>query len=161
MNRRLAALVSLPLLSLSASTAALADDMDNAPGSMCVGAGYSLTVNTAGQAENPQAFTVTAICPSERKVINGAFATNFSATVWVSDQSTTSDVCCKAVSRLPSGVTKESALVCTTGTTSNTGLTIPVVTDGYTFAHFYLQCQLPGVESGKTSRILTFRSIQS
>jgi hypothetical protein len=159
MNRHFAALLSIPLLSLS--TAALADEVDNAPGSMCVGAGYDLTPNTSGHVENTQSFTVSAICPSERRVINGAFTTNFSATVWVSDQSTTSDVCCKAVSRTPNGGYKESAWVCTTGTTSNTGLTIPVVNDGYTFAHFYLQCTLPGVEAGKTSRVLTFRSTQS
>lgn len=161
MNRRFAALVSLPLLSLAASTVALGDDMDNAPGSMCVGAGQQLTVNTAGQSENPHAFSVSAICPTERKVIAGAFATNFSATVWVSDQNTTTDVCCRAVSRLPNGVTKESPWTCSTGTTSNTGLTIPVVNEPYTFAHFFLQCTLPAVEAGKTSRVLTFRSIQS
>jgi hypothetical protein len=51
--------------------------------------------------------------------------------------------------------------VCTSGTSSNAALTIPVITDGYTFAHFYLQCTLPGAEAGKTSRILTFRSTQS
>jgi hypothetical protein len=161
MNRRFAALLSLPLLSLSLSNPALADESDNAPGSMCVGAGYDLTVNTLGQAENPQSFTVSAICPSERRVINGAFATNFSATVWVSDQNSTYNVCCKAVSRTPSGNVQESPWACTSGTSSNTALTIPVITDGYTFAHFYLQCTLPGAEAGKTSRILTFRSTQS
>jgi hypothetical protein len=161
MNRRFAALLSLPLLSLTASTLALAEEMDNAPGSMCVGAGYDLNPNTLGQTENPQSFTVSAICPSERRVINGAFATNYSATVWVSDQNSTSDVCCKAVSRTPSGNVKESAWACSTGMSSNTALNVPVITDGYTFAHFYLQCTLPGAEAGRTSRILTFRSIQS
>ncbi len=161
MNRRFAALLSIPLLSLSLSTTALANESDNAPGSMCVGAGYDLTVNTLGQAENPQTFSVSAICPSERRVINGAFATNFSATVWVSDQNSVSNVCCKAVSRQPAGPVQESPWVCTSGTSSNAALTIPVITDGYTFAHFYLQCTLPGAEAGKTSRILTFRSTQS
>jgi hypothetical protein len=159
MNRRLTSLLSLSLLSLSAP--ALADDLDNAPGAMCVGAGAALTPNTLGHVENPQSSSVTAICPSERRVVNGVFATHFSATVWVSDQSSSSDVCCKAVSRTPNGNTQESASVCSSGISSNTSLSIPVITDGFTFAHFYLQCTLPAVEAGKTSRILTFRSIQS
>jgi hypothetical protein len=161
MNSRFAALLSIPFLSLSASTTALADEMDNAPGSMCVGVGYDFTVNTLGQAENPQTGTVTAICPSERRFINGAFTTKFSATVWVSDQNSSYNVCCKAVSRTPNGNVVESAWACTTGTSANYALNVPAITDGWTFAHFYLQCQVPGVEAGKTSRILTFRSTQS
>ncbi|OJH34896.1 hypothetical protein [Cystobacter ferrugineus] len=164
MNRRFTTLLSIPFLSLSVSTAALAAEEDNAPGAMCVGVGHDLRVNAQGQAENPQAVAVTAICPSERRLINGSFATRFSATVWVSDQSTQLSACCRAVSRVPNGASVvESPWSCTstTGTSSNTQLTIQEITDGWTFAHFYIQCVVPPVEAGKTSRILTFRSTQS
>lgn len=161
MNRRLTQLLSIPVLSLSVFTSALAAEADNAPGAMCVGAGHDLTVNTSGQAENPQPVAVTAICPSERRLINGAFTTHYSATVWVSDQNTSTNVCCRAVSRTPAGNVHESAWACTSGTSSNTQLDIAEITEGFTFGHFYLQCTLPAAEAGKTSRILTFRSTQS
>jgi hypothetical protein len=82
MSKRLVFMLSLPFAVVVGSRV-VRSDLDNAPGSMCVAAAGALTVNTAGQVENKGTVNATAICPTERKMINGALATNFSATVWV------------------------------------------------------------------------------
>lgn len=152
----------LPLSILIAGTVA-ADERDNAPGSMCVGVnGGVLTTGSSGFAENKQSSVVTAVCPSERKFVNGAFTTKFSAQVFVNDASTTSNICCRSVIRDTNGSTAESADVCTSGTTGSgsTTLTTPQVTWSYTFAHYMVRCTVPAITGTSTSKIFTYRSIQ-
>lgn len=136
--------------------------MENMPGSMCVGTNAALTVTSNGNADNATASTVTAICPVERAMINGALALNFSGRVWVNDRNATSDVCCRVVGRTPNGGSEVlGTSVCSTGnSTSDQSLDLPGITQGYTFASFYIRCTLPAVGSGN-SRILTYRGTQS
>lgn len=149
------------LLSLAMMPLALAQDIDNAPGSYCVGAGGVLSVNTSGNVENKTASAVTGICPAERKVIGGSWATHFSARVWVMDQSASQNVCCRVLSRTPNGVVKTGAEVCSTGaSTDDQSLDLPEIVEGYTFAHFFVRCSVPAIDGIKTSRILTVRTIQ-
>jgi hypothetical protein len=162
MSKRLVFMLSLPFAVVVGSRV-VRSDLDNAPGSMCVAAAGALTVNTAGQVENKGTVNATAICPTERKMINGALATNFSATVWVLDQHSVGNICCTVVSHQPNGVIKESAtLACSSGSSASyQALSVPGITEPATFADWFVRCTVPLPESGKTSRILTYRSTQS
>lgn len=162
MRQRFFLTLILPATLLVAATVS-ADEMDNAPGSMCVGVnGGVLTTGSSGYAENKQTSSVTAVCPAERKNINGSWATVFKAQVFVNDASSSADICCRAVIRDTGGRTAESSDVCTSGTTGSgsTTLTTPEVTWSYTFAHFMVRCTVPAINGSSTSKILTFRSIQ-
>ncbi len=138
-----------------------AAEMTNAPGSACIAAGSAvLTARTDGQAENQGAAGLTAVCPVDRKQIGSSLATVLSGRVWVVDQHSTQDVCCRVVTKNPNGAAKLGDLVCSTGESSNDqALSLPSVTDPYTFSHFWIQCSVPAME-GAASRILTVRSTQ-
>jgi hypothetical protein len=134
---------------------------DNIPGSMCVGTNAALTVTTGSNVENGTSSTVTAVCPAERLMIDGALTKNFSSRVWVNDRHATADVCCRVVSRTPNGNQVQGTEVCSSGnSTADQSLDLPGINEPYTFAHFFVKCTLPAVGSG-ASRILTYRSIQS
>ncbi len=148
-------------LVLFAAPAAVNADLDNSPGSMCVGTNAPLTVTSNGHADNVNAAAVTAICPTERLMVGGALTTNFSARVWAVDRHSTQNVCCRVVSRTPNGNQKLGTEVCSAGNSaSDVSLDLPGIVEPYTFAHFFVRCSMPPTETGN-SRIITFRSIQS
>jgi hypothetical protein len=145
---------------LSLAGTAFATSTDNSPGALCVGTtGGSLTNTSDGEAQNLNGATVTAICPVERPISPTA-ATVISGRAFVVDQSTTGDVCCRMVSKNPSGGAKiVSAFVCTSGSSSSMQiLDTPQITDTTTFSHFYIECSVPAAASAP-SKILTYRSI--
>jgi hypothetical protein len=159
MKRRIAAL-AFGFLAASAVPLLVRAGTDNLPGSMCVGTNAPLTVTSNGNADNINAVAVTAVCPAERLMVNGALTTNFSSRVWVNDRHTTQGVCCRVVSRTPNGGTKLGTEVCSSGSTGDEALDLPGVTDNYTFAHFFVRCTMPPSQTGN-SRIITYRSTQS
>lgn len=141
---------------------ALAASTNNAPGSACTAtSGASLSVRDDGEAENLSAGLVTAICPAERPIGTGETTTSLSGKVFVVDQSTTSNVCCRAVSKNPNGVKVTGAWSCSTGSSSGyQSLDLAAISDSYTYSSFYLECQVPAVSSGNASRIQMYRTVQ-
>lgn len=138
----------------------LADDATS-PASVCRPQDSgSLNALSNGGVENPTSSTVTALCPVERKWANGGWKTKLSGTVWALDRSASTDSCCRAVSRNPSGGNVVGSWVCTSGSsTSYQSLSVPQITDNTTFSHFYLECQVPGA-SGARSGLLSFKATQ-
>jgi hypothetical protein len=151
----------IAVLIMGGATVALAAETANVPPSTCVAASGTLTVRTDGQVENQGASSVTAICPADRKIVNGSFTTTFSARVWVVDQHSTQGVCCRAMSKNPSsGTVVTGTEICSSSESSrDQSLTTPSITDAYTYRHFYVQCTLPPLE-GAASRLLTVRTTQ-
>lgn len=148
-------------LELGWSETTMAEEIDNAPGSMCVGTDTALSPTSRGYLENRTSSLQTAVCPTERLAVGGAFTTNFRARIWVSDQHSSFNTCCSALVVEPGGNWVESEWVCTDGKTGGKFLETPSITYGYTFAHYMVRCLLPPVEGGKASAIQTFRSYQS
>jgi hypothetical protein len=133
----------------------------NVPGAACVAIeGASLTVNSDGEAVNLGGQLVTAVCPAERPIGSGG-TSKASGTVFVIDRSPAENVCCWMVSQNPGGSRIESNHVCS-ASSSNVfqTLALPQVTDGRTFSHFVVECDVPGVSGGAASRILTYRITQ-
>ncbi|WNG47127.1 hypothetical protein F0U60_25625 [Archangium minus] len=149
------------LTGILAAGATLADSTQNAPGAACVAInGASLTVRDDGEAENRTASLVTAICPAERPIGTGT-TTTLSGRVFVVDQSTTSEVCCRAVSKNPLGAKVTGAWQCSTGSSANyQALDLASLSDTYTFSSFYLECQVPALSGGNASRIQMYRATQ-
>jgi hypothetical protein len=133
----------------------------NTPGASCVAAGSgTLNVRSDGEAENATASTVTAVCPAERQA-GADLTTKVSGQVFVVDQSTTANVCCKVVSKNAGGAVVQSATVCSAGSSSGyQSLALPEITDPFSFSHFYVQCDVPPVSAGLTSRIQMYRTTQ-
>jgi len=141
---------------------ALAASTQNAPGSACVAtSGQNLTARADGEAENQSASLVTAICPTERPIGTGATTTSLSGTVFVVDQNSSTNVCCRAVSKNPGGAKTNGAWSCSSGTSSSyQALTVAPISDAYTYSSFYLECQVPAISGGNASRIQMYRTIQ-
>lgn len=135
------------------------------PGSNCVAEGtIPISVTATGGVENPSTLsTATALCPVERIATGGAFSTNFSARVWVVDQSSSGNVCCRVVSNNPGGAQQLGTPVCSTGSAATSqSLTRPGITDTASYSHFYVTCTIPAKTAlGKTSGILTYRGVQN
>jgi hypothetical protein len=160
MQRRIGTAV-LGFLATFATPLFVTAGTENLPGSMCVGTNAALTITANGNADNATASTVTAICPTERVMISGALATNFSARVWVNDRNGSADVCCRVVSRQPNGNEVLGDSVCSTGnSTTDQSLSLPGITDRYTFSSFFVRCTMPPTSTGN-SRILTYRATES
>lgn len=154
-----AALASAALLSLAGVVYAATSI--NQPGATCVATGSgALRVRSDGEAENATTSTVTAVCPAERPA-GADLTTKVSATAFVVDQSSAGNVCCKVVSKNAGGAVVQSATVCSAGASSGyQGLSLPEITDPYSFSHFYVQCDVPAVSGGLTSRIQMVRTVQ-
>jgi hypothetical protein len=133
----------------------------NTPGAACVAVGSgTLNVRSDGEAENPTAATVTAVCPAERPA-GADLTTKVSGQVFVVDQSTIANVCCKVVSKNAGGASVQSATICSAGASSGyQALSLPEITDPFSFSHFYVQCDVPPVSAGLTSRIQMYRTTQ-
>ncbi|WP_159397594.1 hypothetical protein [Sorangium cellulosum] len=149
------------MLAVSLAGTVLADDVATYPASMCRPQDSgSLEVLSNGGVENPTSSSVTALCPVERKWEDGGWMTKLSGTAWVLDRNTSTNSCCRAVSRNPSGGNVEGTWVCTSGSsTSYQSLSVPQITDTTTFSHFYLECTVPGA-TGSTSGLLSFKATQ-
>jgi hypothetical protein len=161
-SRKMKIQVGASALLVAAGMGVALADTTNIPASTCVATGSGvLAVRSDGQVENQSASAVTAVCPVDRKQINGNFTTVFSGRVWVADQHSTANVCCKVISRNPSsGASVEGTQVCSSNEGSGAqSLTLPSLTDNTTFSHFYIQCTLPAFE-GAASRLLTVRATQ-
>lgn len=139
-----------------------AEEMDNAPASLCVPVeGSNLTVNASGLLVNKSAAAASAVCPTARKVVGGSFTSHYRATVWAVDEHPSQNVCCRTYTKNPGGAVKEGAQVCTSGTsTTYQTLELPEVVDGYTWSHFFVQCTVPPAYGTAYSRLVTFRSVQ-
>jgi hypothetical protein len=155
--------LSVSLFALStvgAAAVAFASTSANTPGASCVASTGSLFNAVTGEAANLTASTVTAVCPIDR-VIAPTVSTKVSAVVWVRDQNPSLDVCCTLNSKNPSGNLVSSPQVCSSGSSSSyQQLTLPQISDGYTYSHYYVQCSIPGTSGGAFSELLTYRSVQ-
>lgn len=153
--------ILVPALLLSGlAGAVLAATTTNSPGSACVATAGSVNVRGDGEAENVTGSTITVVCPADRP-IGGSPATKVSGTVFVIDQNPAGEVCCKVMSKNPSGAVVQSASVCSTGSSSSyQNLALPEITDTFTFSHFFIQCTIPPASAGLTSRISTYRTAQ-
>ncbi len=139
-----------------------ADDIMNFPASQCRAQDSgSLTIMSSGEVENQTLSVVTALCPVERKSVNGAFLTKLSGTVWALDESSTADVCCHAVSQNPVGGTVNGTSVCSSGSsTSYQGLVVPEITAvSGSYSNYYIVCTVPALAFG-TSGLSSYRAIQ-
>ncbi|MDI1450443.1 hypothetical protein [Polyangium sp. 6x1] len=164
MNKKHSPLKGLPILvgGLLYAGVALAASTQNAPGSACIAtSGSALSVRADGEAENTSGSLVTAICPTERPIGTGVTTTNLSGTVFVVDQNAGANVCCRAVSKNPSGAKTNGAWSCSTGSSASyQTLNVASITDTFTFSSFYLECQVPAISGGNASRIQMYRAIQ-
>ncbi len=127
------------------ASAVAAPTYENNPGASCVGSGTGeLTVTNEGEAQNQTNWTVTAVCPAERPIGAGELQTELSGKVFVVDQHPWSNVCCRAISKNPSGATQYGSWECSSGDSSGYQvLDVDPVTDNYTWSHFMLQCMVP------------------
>jgi hypothetical protein len=152
----LRALLAASLLLVAA--VAVAATTTNAPGAYCVATnGNSLTIRTDGEAENKTAVTVNALCPVERV----AGSTQVSGTVFVVDQSSSANVCCKLVSKNPSGARIDGTQACSTGSsTAGQSLSLAPITDAFSYSHFFVQCTMPPQNGASASRIQMYRTAQ-
>lgn len=159
-TQRLGAAFIATLVAVSA--AALADTSTNSPGSACVAAGAgSLNARSDGEAENTSAQAVTAVCPADRPVGTGG-TSNVSGTVFVVDQSTTGNVCCRIMSKNASDAVVQSAQVCSTGNSASYQvLSLPQISDPFTYSHYFVQCTVPPINGSLTSRIQMYRTTQN
>lgn len=159
------AITTIPLVAFFLVGTAFAVETDNAPGAFCVAtSGAAMTQLAGGEIQNPGTAIVTVNCPANRKTVAGVFTTHFSGLVFGRDNNSTTNLCCKAVSASPSA-TVNGTEVCTSGVTGAgtfSQLIIPEVIDSSTTSHFYIQCKVPGKNSGdnKLSMVYSFRSIQ-
>lgn len=137
--------------------AALADTLDNTPGGACVGS-YDkiLTVLSNGEVENRNSSTVFAICPAERPISVGK-TNKLSGNVWVIDRHSTKNTCCRAVSKNPGGAQVSGSWACSSGSsTTYQILTIPQISDSYSWSHYFFQCLIPP-KTTAASRIQMYR----
>ncbi len=145
--------------------AAVAEEVDNAPASMCVAAsGAVVNVLATGEVENANGNSVTLICPTERKTVGGVYTTKLKGKVFTRDRHTSQEICCLAGAKAPDGTATLGNRVCTTSTSpSYSILDVPELTVSSTFAHFFFQCTLPGTNPGDggRSQVVSFRSIQN
>ncbi|MGH1344074.1 MAG: hypothetical protein ACRBN8_21120 [Nannocystales bacterium] len=143
-----------------ASIAFAAPTYENNPGAACVATGDNpLSVRIDGEAENQTSSGMYAVCPAERPVDD--LATEVSGRVFVVDQHPTSNACCRAASKNPSGSYQYSSWECSSGSSSGYQiLDVDPVNDGYSWSHFMLQCYLPPMSGNAASRIQTYRVIQ-
>jgi len=133
----------------------------NTPGSACVASTGTLTARADGEAENLSASYVTAVCPVERPIGTGQTTTKVSGQVWVVDQNPSGNVCCMMVSQNANGATVMSSWSCSSGSSSGYQiLSLPQITDAYTYSHYFVRCSLPPSYSSQTSRIQMYRTTQ-
>jgi len=153
--------VSALLLSGLADTA-LADGSLNTPGSACVATGTnSLFVRSDGEVENLTASIVTVVCPVDRPIGPGVTTTILSGDVFVIDQHPTLNVCCRVMSKNPSGSLVPGTQDCSAATSASyQHLVLPAITDEPTFSQFFVQCTVPPVSAGIPSRIQMVRNTQ-
>ena len=150
------------LLVCSASMAfagiAYATTQTSSAGARCAGInGGSLSILLNGEAENPSAATVTAICPLERNTS----ASTVSGNVSVLDLSNDGNICCRLVSKNPGSTRIDGSQVCSAGSTwTSQQLTLPSITDATTFSHFFVQCTVPATNGSLASRIQMYRTTQ-
>jgi len=70
-------------------------------------------------------------------------------------------VCCRAMSKNPSGSLIAGDLACSSGTSASyQHLVLPAISDGPTFSLFFVQCTVPPVSGGIPSRIQMYRNTQ-
>ena len=157
------AVFSLILGSIAAAALA-APVTTNANGAYCVAASGALTVRSDGEIENATAASATAVCPVERPI--SPSATKISGRVFVLDRHPTQNLCCRVMSKNPSGAIVSSPQVCATNdnTTSFQILDLQEITDLTTFSQFFIQCTLPPTPSPLGallhSRIQLYRTTQ-
>jgi hypothetical protein len=153
-------LLAATATAMLATGGVLAATSTNAPGAACVAASGSLSARSDGEIENITGSIATAVCPAERPIGTGG-TSKLSATVWVVDQSTAGNVCCKVVSKNTGGAVVQSVPVCSTGaSTASQPLSLPQITDTFTFSHFFVQCDVPPINAGSPSRIQMYRTTQ-
>lgn len=159
-NKRISAISVFAFSALGAG-AVLASTLTNTPGAACVASSGALVKSGDGTASNIGSLTATAVCPVDRQIAP-TLSTKVAATVWVIDQSTSANVCCTINSKNPGGaVVSNPTPVCSTGsTTSVQTLSLPQITDTFTFSHYYVQCTVPAMSGGLSSKILTYRTVQ-
>ena len=154
-------ITTLVLTALSISGIVWASTTTNSPGGNCVAASSgSLNVRSDGEAENTTNTTVIAVCPAERPV-GANLTTKASGQVFVVDQSVTGDVCCRIESKNPGGAIVTGPLVCSSGTSASyQALTLPEITDAFTYSHFFVWCSVPAINGVLASRIQMYRTTQ-
>jgi hypothetical protein len=158
-KQTLATLV-LFIASLGLVNSASADVISNRAGARCVATGADkLTVRTDGESENNNYKTVTAICPAPRPM--SPVTKKLSGSIFVIDRHSTENVCCYVASKNPGGAFKKGTTVCSSGNKSTYQiLTLPELTDNYSWSSFYIRCTVPTKTSYGASRIQMYRAIQ-
>jgi len=155
----------IALIAIFLAGTAYAVETDNAPGGFCVPiSGATVTQLAGGEIQNGSTSVVTVNCPASRKTVGGVFTSHFSGLVFGRDNNSSTNLCCRAISASPSA-TVNGTEVCSSGVTgagSFTQLILPEVVDSSTTSHFYIQCKVPGKNSGdnKLSLVYSYRSIQ-
>jgi hypothetical protein len=151
-------------VSLAIGGVASADPIEiNNPGGACVpfAGSYAPRIDGEGEGTATSGWTKV-ICPVERPVGIG-LSGSFTAEVFVIAQNPGYPVWCRVASKNPGGQQIYGSWVNTNGTSAGyqyLGLTNSAgLTDPYGWSAFYLECWLPPVYSGFTSRIQMYRGI--
>lgn len=135
--------------------------MRNHPGIECRQAGGdtgALTYSSRGAAVNTATQSEEFICPAGRYNPGDGMSNYVFGRVWVNDQSTTGDVCCRVLTKNPTGTLREAPEVCSSGTGAQSiMLDFPKMHDPYTWSHYDISCTLPASSGGVSSSIHTYR----
>jgi hypothetical protein len=135
---------------------AAAENLNYAP-SACAGVDGAITVRSDGQIENRNRAAITVVCPAERNTSS----TQFSGKVFVVDRSSSEEMCCRILTKNPGGSTTTGDEVCSSGaSTGQQTLTLPGITDPYTWSHLFVSCTMPAASGSAYSRLATYRATQ-
>jgi hypothetical protein len=125
--------------------------------SACIGVDGAITVRSDGQIENRNSTAITVVCPAERSTD----ATQFSGKVWAVDRNSSEEMCCRIMTKNPGGSTTTGDEVCSSGaSSSHQTLTLPAVTDNFTWSHVFVRCSIPAASGTTYSRLATYRATQ-
>lgn len=146
------------LLSIEAAEAA---PTENIPASSCKARFGSVVVRSDGEIENASTSWAYVICPVRRPVGSPSTATTLAGTVFMVDRHSSSNGWCRVRSKNPGGTNRYGSLAYSAGSsTSYQQLSLPSLTDTYSWSHFFIECALPPADGGARSRLQMVRSIQ-
>lgn len=135
---------------------------NNYPGFPCTALAGAVQPNSNGHAQNSSStVTATVMCPVI--VDSGTICESTSGTpeVWVTDQNTSSDVCCSSRVKNTGQSVISGGTTCSSGANSGAQtlvLTNPATSGGcFTFTHRWIQCDIPPAPSGAVSEVRTYR----
>lgn len=159
-SHRHAQCISLFAVLLTAG-GAVADTFENRPGAECraVGGAYA-EVDATGRLGNGEIDTIEFICPAQRVATDGRFETRFSGRVFALDRHPDEDICCHVLSKNPGGALRTGEERCSDGAQAHRQIIdLPEVVDPYTWSHFAIRCEVPGIHAGNQSKVMTYRVI--